>query len=333
MKSCDWLTRKKIRNAEENTDILKNFSRTLKHLLPNFRYDLLKVRDSRDYSYTIYKPDIMLLARILASICGIESMNELTRKFNNKNVIHNLNQLTSSNYEEVPHYTTVNNYLRKVRTDDLESVRTKMIKELISKKCFYDYRLLDNIWKVAIDGTGVYTFDKRHCEHCLTRTYNKGTEEEKTIYFHYVLEAKLIIGDMALSIASEFIENPSAEFKKQDCELKAFYRLEGKIKKAYPRLPICLIFDSLYANRKVFKICKKNRWQYIIRFEDGSIPTLAEDFKGMEKTTKINELENTDTYIFFNDISYDNYKLNMIKYITEECNYPFCFYLFNKINK
>ena len=329
MKKEKWLTRDKIRKEEETTDILKDFSRMLNHILPNFRYELLKVKDNRNKSYITYKSDIMLLERILATICGIESMNEMTKKLNNPNVIHNLNQLTNSNYDDIAHYTTLNNYLKVVDTEDLDRLRYNMIKELITKKYFYDYRILDKYWKVAIDGTGVYTFDNRHCEHCLTRTYNKGTEEEKTIYFHYVLEAKLIVGDMALSIASEFIENPSGSFDKQDCELKAFYRLAAKIKKIYPRLPICLLVDSLYANKKVFEICTDNKWLYIIRFEDGSIPTIAKDFEGMKKTTTPKELKNKDTYVHFNDIEYDKYKLNMIEYTTKECKYPFCIYIFN----
>ena len=51
---------------------------------------------------------------------------------------------------------------------------------------------------------------------------------------HHVLEAKLVVGDMVLSIGSEFIENESEDVTKQDCELKAFYRLSEKIKHTYP---------------------------------------------------------------------------------------------------
>ncbi|QSZ27442.1 hypothetical protein ACETAC_00450 [Aceticella autotrophica] len=69
--------------------------------------------------------------------------------------------------------------------------------------------MLDKYWVIAVDGTGVASFSERHCKHCLKKEYkNKETGEvEKTIYFHYVLEAKLIIGDMAFSIDTEFIEN------------------------------------------------------------------------------------------------------------------------------
>jgi hypothetical protein len=65
---------------------------------------------------------------------------------------------------------------------------------------------------------------------------------------------------------------------KQDCEIKAFKRLAAKLKKAFPRLPICIMGDSLYANEKVFQICDDNQWKYLILFKDGSIPSVADEF-------------------------------------------------------
>jgi hypothetical protein len=80
---------------------------------------------------------------------------------------------------------------------------------------------------VAVDATGVMSFQERHCEHCLTKTSKNG----KTTYFHYVLEAKLVTSaGHAISLATEWVENPVGEFDKQDCERKAFLRLAEKIK-------------------------------------------------------------------------------------------------------
>ena len=49
----------------------------------------------------------------------------------------------------------------------------------------------------------------------------------------------------ALSVMTEFIENPEEPPTKQDCELKAFYRLADRLKQRFPRLPICLLLDGL----------------------------------------------------------------------------------------
>jgi hypothetical protein len=72
---------------------------------------------------------------------------------------------------------------------------------------------------------------------------------------------------MVFSIAGEFIENEDEKYNKQDYEIKAFKRFASKLKKKYPRLPICLLGDSLYACESIFKICNENDWKYIFRFK------------------------------------------------------------------
>jgi len=87
--------------------------------------------------------------------------------------------------------------------------------------------------------------------------------------------------NLVVSIATEFIENENEDVLKQDCERKAFKRLAEKIKASYPRLPICILGDSLYACASVFQTCEENKWGYLIRFKDGSIPTLAREYQSI----------------------------------------------------
>ena len=135
-------------------------------------------------------------------------------------------------------------------------------------------------WLVIVDATQLFSFREKHCDHCLTKTIHRGTEEEKTIYYHQVLEAKLVLGEgMVISLATEFIENSRKDATKQDCELNSFKRLAGKVKKEYPRLPICLLADRLYASDTVFEICRKNKWEFLIRYKEGSIPSIMEEYR------------------------------------------------------
>lgn len=99
-------------------------------------------------------------------------------------------------------------------------------------------------------------------------------------------------------VRKEFIENNAedaerqkemnAEQIKQDCERKAFKRLAARMKKDFPRLLIILLCDSLYACEPVFDICKNNNWDYIIRYKEGSIPGIMEEY---EKITEKNAYE------------------------------------------
>jgi hypothetical protein len=138
---------------------------------------------------------------------------------------------------------------------------------------------------------------------------------------HHVLEAKLVVGDMVLSIGSEFIENENEEVTKQDCEIKAFHRLAEKIKQTYPRLPICILGDSLYACESIFSRCDEYNWKYIFRFKEGRIKSIAEEFeaiKGIEaKELKkvIKEKEEVKKQVLFwvNDIAYNNRTVNLVE--------------------
>jgi hypothetical protein len=127
---------------------------------------------------------------------------------------------------------------------------------------------------IAIDATGVVSFDHKHCEHCLTKTSRNGV----VTYYHYVLEAKLVTRDgLCLSLASEWIENPAGDFVKQDCERKAFLRLAAKLKKQYPRLPVYILADGLYPYEGAFEVCEKNDWKYIYVLKEGALPSVQEE--------------------------------------------------------
>jgi hypothetical protein len=208
-------------------------------------------------------------------------MLEMNEQFDEAECIKNIYKVLGLEEKDfLPHYVTINECLAKLSTNELEKVRKKMICSMIRKKSFDSAKFLGVYWLIIVDGTQLFCFKERHCEHCLTKTTGKGTDEEKTIYYHQVLEAKLVLDDdMVVSIATEFIENPKENPTKQDCELNTFKRLAQSLKAIFPRLPICLMGDSLYACQSVFEICKKNNWEFLIRYKDGSIPTLAEEYE------------------------------------------------------
>ncbi|MDR2086969.1 MAG: hypothetical protein LBP72_07305 [Dysgonamonadaceae bacterium] len=91
-------------------------------------------------------------------------------------------------------------------------------------------------------------------------------------------EAKLVTADgHALSLATEWIENPEGIFDKQDCERKAFLRLAEKLKKQYPRLPICILADGLYPYENAFQCCEQNGWKYIFVLQENSLKSVQEE--------------------------------------------------------
>jgi len=349
MSICSQIMKRfESRKLFESFHLACEMIKIINHFFPNLINLLKQVKDPRNKSYTIYGVEIILTVRIFAAIFQISSMRGITNEFNTEAAIENIKIVTGNTLiDELPHYSTINNFLEDFENEELEKIIHEMVVRLIKTRSFENSRIRNKYWQVVVDGTQLYSSDKRHCEHCLTRTHNKGKENESVEYYHMVLEAKLVLfDDIVISIGTEFIENNREDndatdssdvnnidnfpgsgnqidfpdnISKQDCELKAFYRLAEKIKKLYPRLPILITVDSLYACDNFFNICEKNNWAYILRFKDGSIKSVAKDFSSL-KNEDINnihmkELKNGGAeYKYVTDIQYGVHKFNMIEY-------------------
>lgn len=109
--------------------------------------------------------------------------------------------------------------------------KKNMVNRLIRSKIFDKYRYKNKYFQIVIDGTRMMKFKERYCKHCLKEVYNKVQENEYIKYYHYVLEAKLVLVEIVISIDSEFVENTDENVKKQDCEMKSFYIIAKRIKK------------------------------------------------------------------------------------------------------
>jgi hypothetical protein len=316
----------------EQLEIKRKFKREIaeflkiqNHYFPELIRDIKKVLDGRNQSYITYEIEVILYMMILKNACSLTSMQEMNDTFNEDECIKNIYKILGLKEKQyLPHYVTVNECLAKLNNCELEKIRKEMIYSIIRKKSFDNGRFLDKYWLIIVDATQLFSFKERHCEHCTTKTYNKGTKKEKTLYFHEVLEAKIVFGDdLVLSIATEFIENEEENPTKQDCETKAFKRLATSLKSMFPRLPICIMGDSLYANEPIFEICKNNKWEFLIRYKDGSIPNLAREYNeitdsgnGCESTVeeeiiykrkpKVNEKHKMK---WVNDLDYKGYKV------------------------
>ena len=196
------------------------------------------------------------------------------------------------NADSVPHGDTMNGVLCKLPFDDVQERLTGMVETLIDKKVLYSHRLFAHYYVVAVDATGMLVYRRRHCAHCMTRTHN-GT----TLYYHPVLEAKLVTPTgLAFSLMSEFIENPEDEQarsehqRKQDCETKAFYRLAKRLHARFPRLPLLLAMDGLYAIGPVFAACQRYGWKYTITLSDDQLASVNEEFESLAALTPANRL-------------------------------------------
>lgn len=187
--------------------------------------------------------------------------------------------------DSFPHGDTLDDAFCQLDPDQGQEVVCMLAEKLVRKKVLYSERVLDKYFVIAMDGSGTLTFADRHCSHCLTATH-----QGKTLYFHKVLEAKLVTpSGFAFSIMTEFIENPGENPTKQDCELKAFYRLAERLKRRFPRLPILLSLDGLFAGGPTFDLCRKYGWEYMIVLKDHDLPSVNEEFAALSKLVPENQ--------------------------------------------
>jgi len=229
------------------------------------------------------------------------------------------------NYEKLfgfpmPHGDSVHNVISLLDDNQVEKLKQQMVKALLERKVFHKYRQ-DGKWhRVAIDGSGVVSFDHRHCDQCLHSTSKKG----KTHYYHNVLDARLVMPNgFSLSIATVWIENPETEYDKQDCERKAFIRLAAEIKKVFPQLPIHILADGLYPYDGFFTICEANQWAFTCTFKEGNLKSVWNQVHEQGVHQLDNHALNTYTtpggkrivqeYCWINDIDYHGYDLNWME--------------------
>ncbi len=299
---------KKLFKADQGKIIVSRIKSVINKRFPELFLLYCELPDLRKHEQ--YSLQELLTGAMFMFIFKQESRNS----YNNKRT----DEVFAKNYYKqfklrLPHPDTIDDIMRVLPPEALEALKAQLVGSLIEQKLLRKFRFLGTHYYVAVDATGIQTFDHQHCKHCLTKKSKNGTIIG---WFHYVLEAKLVTSTgFAISLASEFIENvPGRDFDKQDCERKAFVRLAAKIKDYFPRLPICILGDGLYPNNTVFEICRRYNWTFIITLKDGCLKTFQTEVKLLRATAVKCEIYRRDTqhdtrleYSFLNDIEYDGF--------------------------
>ena len=277
-----------------------------------------QIHDPRDTRYITYSSKEMLGTIYYKVIGGVATMQEMTRRFNDERIVENIYAfLHSPQKENLPHYVTENEFLSRVDPSQIEEIRRRMIYDLIRRRSFEDARVCGK-WCILVDGSELDEGMVKKNDQYLLRTYDKGKDTEFKKYHRSVLEAKIYLGkDLVASIATEPIENEpdyealkmTDEQIKQDCEYKAFFRLADKLKRDFPRLPICIVADGLYVSERIIEICEKKGWSYIFRYKVGCAPSIAEEYELIpEKDYDGAGAE------YVNDVVYHAGYINMLNY-------------------
>ena len=300
------------------------FFKTIHHFAPEFFSAMAAVPDPRDPTRITYPIANVILIGLLLFVLKAGARRNLKKKFNTQPFIANIQTIGQVLFpgavfpDTLIHGDTLNKLLKRIDETVFHRLRVLLVFVLIRRRCLEKWRIL-GCYCIAIDGTGVIVYHKRHCDHCMTRKV-KG----EMIFYHPVLEAKLVCPGLglALSIATEFIENPekikNKKKQKQDCELKAFHRLIPKLRKDFPQMAIVLLLDAIYANERVFQLCDDYKLRYLITFKKGSMPATWVEYEALKKHSPKQESSQTKAGLtqisrWINEIDYQGRKLNALE--------------------
>ena len=254
--------------------VLRVLLRTVRHYWKDWEEIFAGVSDPRKPEWITYPLTSLLFTGTLMFITQLSARRGIADYLRANEVVGE-KMAAWFGVAETPHGDTLNYTYRRLQVAEVQEVVCRSVERLIRARALERYRLLGLYYTVAVDGTGVGTFREQHCKHCLTKTLRNG----ETLYYHPVLEAKLVLANgFAFSLMTEFIENATPTESKQDCELKAFYRLAKRLKARFPRLFLCLLLDGLFAGGPTFEICEKYHWKYLIVLPEKDLPNVHRSF-------------------------------------------------------
>lgn len=239
--------------------------KTIDHHFPDLYDRIEAIPECRQHGqYTLLE---LIVAGLAMFVLKKGSRNGLNNERGELKFRQNYRRLFKA---RLPHMDTVEAVMKVLEERHIEHLKAELVRGLLAKKVLRKYRLLGHAYMVVVDGTHVMDVQEGHCAHCLHQRFKNG----RVRYFHNVLEAKLVTDNgLCVSLATEWIENEE-EYDKQDCELKAFARLAGKLKRLYPRLSICIVADGLYPNQTFFRICEDSGWSWIVTLKEGNLQSV-----------------------------------------------------------
>lgn len=235
------------------------------------------IQDGREGWKIQYPIEVMLFSGVLLFVCQLGSRRQVNYRLRGNGAVRKKYRALFG-VEDVPHGDSLNHSYQQLKVKEVQEAVCRLMERVMGQAEFQKQRLFGVYYLVAMDGTGVLVYHERHCDGCLTRKLNNGS----LLYYHPVLEAKLVTASgYALSLMTEFIENSDPQASKQDCELKAFYRLTDRLKQRFPRLDFCLLLDGLFAGGPTLERVEKHHWKYVITLTDADLPSVNEEFEAL----------------------------------------------------
>lgn len=272
-----------------------------------------------------YTIEELVMASIVLFLLKCDSRNDFNHKCKDDQFRSNYRRMFRL---KLPQMDAVNDLFEKMETSQMEELRCCFINSLIEKRVFHRLRFFDKFFYFAIDGTGVYHWSDTPVESILHHALRKESKTGKVSYSNQIVEAALVCSNgMTIPLMTEWVANNGADCQTQDCELNAFKRLCGRLKKSFPRLKVCILVDGLYTNVSMMEICKQSDWGYVTVFKDGNLSSVWEEVNSLLPIKDASESCRqqvgdsthwiTRNYRWIKDLEYQKHKFNWMECVQE----------------
>ena len=303
------MNRKQRRELRKDKNLIIELYSIIKKYLPDLFDKFEELTDVRHQSYITYNMKTICVTRLFGLICGLTSLSNISSdEFNTDACIKNISTICNNRLTELPYWETIQDVFMNIKLSELKNIQKYIVKTLLRSKMFDKYKF-EGAFQLLFDGTGLSNHNYNLNDNCLKRKHKDG----KISYYKYVLECKLVAGNIVISLDSEFIENKKmlTEKQKQDCETNAFKRMIKRIKSNYPKYKFIITGDSLYATTPIINICKKYHWLFIFNLKPDRLRDINNTF---EENIKLLNETNKANYFLSSNIEFNNNLINVFKY-------------------
>lgn len=303
------MNRKQRRELRKDKNLIIELYSIIKKYLPDLFDKFEELTDVRHQSYITYNMKTICVTRLFGLICGLTSLSNISSdEFNTDACIKNISAICNTRLTELPYWETIQDVFMNIKLSELKNIQKYIIKTLLRSKMFDKYKF-EGAFQLLFDGTGLSNHNYNLNDNCLKRKHKDG----KISYYKYVLECKLVAGNIVISLDSEFIENKKmlTEKQKQDCETNAFKRMIKRIKSNYPKYKFIITGDGLYATTPIINICKKYHWLFIFNLKPDRLRDINNTF---EENIKLLNETNKANYFLSSNIEFNNNLINVFKY-------------------
>jgi len=174
-------------------------------------------------------------------------------------------------------------HLRRVDAAHTQTIPVELCEQMIKRRTFDQARLFGSWYILVFDGTVQ--------EKCRKDFDQGGKRLGHSARYRYVLQCGLLgPGGTFFPFMHEHVDMHDPQAEKEDCELKAFFRLAQRVKERFPRMRFCVVGDALFFTQGVAQRCSQYRWKYMLTCKEGRQPGLWEEVLALLPLCRNNHL-------------------------------------------